>query len=91
MGEWRDDVRTQLQQLHTILDSPNQASDVPQYIIEALLKKIPALVCSDIDAQEVRTMILGAYRALGDVGFMDDDDPVRKQLSKLMLSLPGEK
>jgi len=90
MKDWRSDVRSQLQALHTILTSPTQQSDVPLYVLETLLEKIPKLICSHMESDDIRWMVRGAFHAAGDAGFGDDDDPVIKQLLKLDSTLPVE-
>lgn len=90
MQSWRHDVRRELEILRALITSTPQASEYPLYVLERILEQIPELMRSNISPKDVRTMVLGAFRASADAGASSDDDPVTKQLFKVEAALPNE-
>ncbi len=90
IDDWRDDVWQQLAALHNSLNSRGLVSDVPVYVLETLSTKVEELLSSRLDAETVRGVLRGAFRASADAGRGDDDDAVIRQLLRIYDSLPPE-
>jgi hypothetical protein len=90
MTDWRDDARTELQLLHRLLTSPTKVSEIPQYVVESLSANLPQVIDSETSSSDVHAIVRAAFYAIGDAGYMDENDPILKQLWKLTSTLPAE-
>lgn len=90
MDNWRDDVRQRLMALHDSLSAPKVDSQIPGYVLESLAANVSNRMLTTLDADSIRWLVRGTFRAIADVCTFDDDDPIIRQLSQIGDALPAE-
>ena len=80
MDNWRIDARQRLALLYDSLNSPKTESEIPRYVLETLLANVQKTLLSTLDAESVRSLVVGALRMIGDTETTNDDDSIVGQL-----------
>ena len=90
MSTWQLGAFEHLDRLIARVDLPDHGSDVPPYILEVLSVKLARIDRSKIRPEELHAIVRGAFRAIGDAGFAQDDDPIVQHLIQLDDVLPPD-
>ena len=70
------------------MNSPDTNSGAPAHILDVLSAKLAQIDRSEVEPDALRALVRGALRAIGDAGYIEDDDPVVAELMRLDDILP---